>query len=84
MQSIDLFSIATIAFLGSFGHCVGMCGGIVIAYSSTKVQQGWRKKEQSISHLLYSLGRILTYSMPCTEFNATIESSSIIYNILIF
>ena len=63
MESIDLLSIATIAFLGSFGHCVGMCGGIVIAYSSTKVQQGWSKTQQTFSHLLYSLGRILTYSM---------------------
>ena len=63
MEAIDFLSIATIAFLGSFGHCVGMCGGIVIAYSSTKVQQGWSKTEQSFSHLLYSLGRILTYSI---------------------
>ena len=37
MESIDLFSIATIAFLGSFGHCIGMCGGIVIAYISSKI-----------------------------------------------
>ena len=63
METIDFLSIATIAFLGSFGHCVGMCGGIVIAYSSTKVQQGWSKTQQSFSHLLYSLGRILTYSV---------------------
>lgn len=62
MEAIDFLSIATIAFLGSFGHCVGMCGGIVIAYSSTKVQQGWSKTQQSFSHLLYSLGRILTYA----------------------
>ena len=51
MEAIDFLSIATIAFLGSFGHCVGMCGGIVIAYSSTKVEQGWSKTEQSFSHL---------------------------------
>ena len=62
MEAIDFISIATIAFLGSFGHCVGMCGGIVIAYSSTKVEQGWSKAEQSFSHLLYSLGRIVTYA----------------------
>lgn len=61
METIDLISIITIAFLGSFGHCVGMCGGIVIAYSSTKVEQGWDKKKQTISHLLYSFGRITTY-----------------------
>jgi len=53
----------TIAFLGSFGHCIGMCGGIVIAYSSTKVQNQWSKTQQSVAHLLYSFGRILTYSI---------------------
>ncbi|MGB3750956.1 MAG: sulfite exporter TauE/SafE family protein [Arcobacteraceae bacterium] len=61
MEAIDFISIATIAFLGSFGHCIGMCGGIVIAYSSTKVQQRWSKTQQSIAHLLYSFGRIVTY-----------------------
>jgi len=61
METIDILSIITIAFLGSFGHCVGMCGGIVIAYSSTKVEQGWSKAKQSTSHLLYSFGRITTY-----------------------
>jgi len=70
MEAIDFLSIATIAFLGSFGHCIGMCGGIVIAYSSTKVQQGWSKTQQSVSHLLYSLGRILTYSILGAVFGA--------------
>ncbi|MEA3512248.1 MAG: sulfite exporter TauE/SafE family protein [Campylobacterota bacterium] len=63
METVDIISIITIAFLGSFGHCIGMCGGIVIAYSSTKVQQEWSKTQQSISHLLYSFGRIVTYSI---------------------
>ncbi len=63
MEAIDIISIITIAFLGSFGHCIGMCGGIVIAYSSTKVQDQWSKSQQSIAHLLYSFGRILTYSI---------------------
>jgi len=61
METVDILTIMTIAFLGSFGHCVGMCGGIVIAYSSTKVQQGWDKKKQSLSHILYSIGRVSTY-----------------------
>ena len=61
MESISFASIILIAFLGSFGHCVGMCGGIVIAYSSTKVGNKWSRKKQSISHLLYSFGRITTY-----------------------
>lgn len=63
METVDLLSIITIAFLGSFGHCVGMCGGIVIAYSSTKVQQQWNKLEQSSAHILYSFGRVVTYSI---------------------
>ncbi|MFA7084603.1 MAG: sulfite exporter TauE/SafE family protein [Arcobacteraceae bacterium] len=63
MENISLFSIITIAILGSFGHCVGMCGGIVIAYSSTKVQSNWNKTKQTISHILYSLGRVTTYVM---------------------
>lgn len=61
METIDLLSILTIAFLGSFGHCVGMCGGIVIAYSSTKVEMGWSRFKQALSHVLYSSGRVTTY-----------------------
>jgi len=61
METISIISIITIAFLGSFGHCVGMCGGIVIAYSSTKIKSEWSKKIQALAHLLYSLGRVSTY-----------------------
>jgi sulfite exporter TauE/SafE len=61
METIDILSIMTIAFLGSFGHCIGMCGGIVIAYSGTKIDQKWGKTKQAISHLFYSFGRVLTY-----------------------
>lgn len=61
MESISILTIISIAFLGSFGHCIGMCGGIVVAYSSTKIDSGWSKPKQSISHILYSLGRVTTY-----------------------
>ena len=61
MENISIISIITIAFLGSFGHCIGMCGGIVIAYSSTKIDDGFSKFKQSVSHILYSLGRVTTY-----------------------
>lgn len=61
MESISVLTIISIAFLGSFGHCIGMCGGIVVAYSSTKINTGWSKTKQSISHALYSFGRITTY-----------------------
>lgn len=61
MEAVNIFSIITIAFLGSFGHCIGMCGGIVIAYSSTKIEDDWSKTKQATAHILYSLGRVLTY-----------------------
>ena len=63
METISIVTIITIAFLGSFGHCVGMCGGIVIAYSSTKIRSEWSKKLQAMVHLLYSFGRITTYTI---------------------
>lgn len=63
METISIISIITIAFLGSFGHCVGMCGGIVVAYSSTKIKSQWSKQTQVIAHLLYSFGRITTYTI---------------------
>ena len=61
MEAISILSIITIAFLGSFSHCIGMCGGIIIAYSSTKIEDSWSRKKQAIAHILYSLGRITTY-----------------------
>lgn len=61
METISILSIISIAFLGSFGHCVGMCGGIVVAYSSTKIQLSWSKQKQATAHILYSFGRITTY-----------------------
>ena len=63
MDSIDLISLITIAFLGSVGHCIGMCGGIVIAYSSAKVDTNESKLKASLSHLAYSFGRVSTYVM---------------------
>ncbi len=62
METVSLISIITIALLGSFGHCIGMCGGIVVAYSSTKIKSNYTKTTQSIAHLLYSFGRVTTYT----------------------
>ena len=70
MESIDLWTIATIAFLGAFGHCIGMCGGIVIAYSSAKIDNKWSNLMQGLAHLSYSFGRITTYVMLGAIFGA--------------
>ncbi len=61
METFDILYIMGIAFLGSFSHCIGMCGGIIIAYSSTKIEDEWSRTKQAIAHLLYSLGRVTTY-----------------------
>jgi uncharacterized protein len=63
MHSFDIWTIATIAFLGSFGHCVGMCGGFVVAYSSAKVDTAFSKSKQIYSHLFYNVGRVGAYMM---------------------
>ena len=63
METVNILTIISIAFLGSFGHCIGMCGGIVVAYSTIKINPKSSKVTQSVAHLLYSLGRVLTYSV---------------------
>jgi sulfite exporter TauE/SafE len=63
LENINLFSIIAIAFVGSFGHCIGMCGGIVMAYSTAKVDSNWSRLIQINAHILYSLGRVLTYTI---------------------
>ena len=58
-MSEPLYSMAfTTGLLGS-GHCIGMCGGIVAAFSlSSEGQRGG-----VLFHILYNLGRITTYSV---------------------
>ncbi|MCF7823422.1 MAG: sulfite exporter TauE/SafE family protein [Candidatus Marinimicrobia bacterium] len=63
METVDILSVITIAFLGSFGHCIGMCGGIVIAYSTAGLEHDRSTGSRAASHLLYSLGRVTTYTV---------------------
>ena len=49
------------AFLGSLGHCIGMCGGFIVAYSSAKVDDKSNRVTQFISHFLYNIGRVTSY-----------------------
>jgi len=70
MDSVNLITIATIAFLGSFGHCIGMCGGIVLAYSTIKIEPASSKVSKTVAHLLYNFGRVLTYTILGALFGA--------------
>lgn len=54
-----LYTLAfTTALLGS-GHCIGMCGGLVTALGLSSSG----RKAGFIFHLLYNLGRTLTYTV---------------------
>ncbi|WP_394951720.1 sulfite exporter TauE/SafE family protein [uncultured Helicobacter sp.] len=61
MEYFDCISIFSIAFVASLGHCVGMCGGIVIAYTRTKIHNPHAFARNAFSHLLYVCGRVCMY-----------------------
>jgi sulfite exporter TauE/SafE len=42
---------------GGFGHCIGMCGPIVASFS-----MGGTSNRSIVPHLLYNLGRVMTYT----------------------
>lgn len=55
----------TAGLLGGFGHCIGMCGPIVAAYSLQRTLPAGIKNnlafDSIIPHILYNTGRISTY-----------------------
>jgi hypothetical protein len=63
MISIEWWAIITIAFAGSFGHCIGMCGGFIFAYSSTKLDSSMSRTSQFVRHGAYNLGRVSSYTL---------------------
>lgn len=40
-----------------------MCGGFVVAYSSSKIDSSFSKIHQFFAHLVYSLGRVSAYAL---------------------
>ena len=59
---IDLLLIMSLGFLGSFGHCVGMCGPLTVAFSlSNQEKTPWQ--QQLYFHTLLNLGRIISYAL---------------------
>lgn len=88
MSSIDWWVIISIAFVGSFGHCIGMCGGFVFAYSSTKIDSSMHRLSQLIRHGAYNLGRVSSYALlgmlfgflgSLFTFNATLNGSLFLF-----
>ncbi|MDR3177857.1 MAG: sulfite exporter TauE/SafE family protein [Campylobacteraceae bacterium] len=62
MDAINLAAIVSTAVLGS-SHCIGMCGGFVIALGSGKIDKSASLSKQSIYYLIYHLGRISSYAL---------------------
>lgn len=65
---LDLLLVAALGFLGSFGHCVGMCGPLTVAFSlsgkdtnSQNQPQAWQ--QHLYFHALLNIGRILSYAI---------------------
>ncbi|MBF2028832.1 MAG: sulfite exporter TauE/SafE family protein [Oscillatoriales cyanobacterium C42_A2020_001] len=59
---LDLLLIASLGFLGSFGHCAGMCGPIAIAFSLSE-QKSAPRSHPFWFHLLLNAGRIASYAL---------------------
>lgn len=61
---VDLLLVMTLGFLGSFGHCVGMCGPLTAAFSLSRLdgqpQSHW---QQFMFHCSLNVGRVLSYAL---------------------
>jgi sulfite exporter TauE/SafE len=59
---LDLFLILSLGFLGSFGHCTGMCGPLTVAFSLSQKEVGQPSWQRYVYfHSLLNLGRITSY-----------------------
>lgn len=54
--------IFIIGLLASF-HCIGMCGGVVMAYTARYCTTVKGNKNISLPHINYNVGRILSYTL---------------------
>jgi sulfite exporter TauE/SafE len=61
---LDLWLIFTLGFLGSFGHCLGMCSPLTVAFSLSHQQNSPNNLWQQVKfHTLLNLGRIFSYTL---------------------
>lgn len=60
-KNLSYSLIFLIGFLASF-HCVGMCGGLVVSYTTCQIAKNGNQKLSS-SHWQYNLGRLISYTL---------------------
>lgn len=58
-SNISYSLIFIIGILASF-HCIGMCGGLVIAYSIKNIE---KENKSLLPHFQYNLGRLISYTI---------------------
>ncbi|MDR0467653.1 MAG: sulfite exporter TauE/SafE family protein, partial [Campylobacteraceae bacterium] len=61
MNFIDFATIFSVALFASFGHCIGMCGGFVVLYTSSFSNKTTSILKQFCLHIVYNFGRISSY-----------------------
>lgn len=59
---LDLLLVIALGFLGSFGHCVGMCGPLTVAFALSQENHSPQKNSWRF-HLLLNIGRIISYAL---------------------
>ena len=62
-NSLELLAILAFGFFGSLGHCIGMCGGFIVSYTTAKMDSATSKAFQAQGHAFYNLGRISSYTL---------------------
>ncbi len=74
-ETLLIFYFST-GFAVGFGHCIGMCGPIVVSLSL-----GRKNESTWIPHLLYNAGRVVTYAVLGAILGATGSFTAITANI---
>jgi uncharacterized protein len=60
---LDLLLMISLGFLGSFGHCLGMCGPITAAFSLSQQSVAPSRWQHFRFHLFLNLGRLVSYAL---------------------
>ncbi len=61
---LELGLVALLGFVGSFGHCVGMCGPLTVAFSMAQQADTSKRWHQQLAfHLWVNFGRVVSYAV---------------------
>lgn len=61
-MDLNYFLIVSLGFVGSFGHCAGMCGPLAVSFALSSHNSG-KWLTSFWFHLLLNLGRITSYGL---------------------